>query len=76
MFKTNCNYLQSCFCSFRYVFAPNMWQKIFHELLNIPSCDELPDLGQFRKLLEDEFIKTVNLERLKDHLEVFVTDMS
>ncbi|KAK3610716.1 hypothetical protein CHS0354_028109 [Potamilus streckersoni] len=33
-----------------------LWQKLFHTLLNIPSCDEIPDLAVLRREFEEYFI--------------------
>ncbi|XP_048258908.1 mitotic checkpoint serine/threonine-protein kinase BUB1-like [Haliotis rufescens] len=33
-----------------------LWKSVFHRLLNIPSCDELPDLAAIRCELEDYFM--------------------
>ncbi|KAL3877363.1 hypothetical protein ACJMK2_035085, partial [Sinanodonta woodiana] len=33
-----------------------LWQKLFHTLLNVPSCDEIPDLAVLRCEFEQYFI--------------------
>uniref|UniRef100_A0A0A9Z9G8 Mitotic checkpoint serine/threonine-protein kinase BUB1 n=1 Tax=Lygus hesperus TaxID=30085 RepID=A0A0A9Z9G8_LYGHE len=32
-----------------------LWDPIFHQLLNVPSCDQLPNLTEIRKTLEGAF---------------------
>ncbi|KAF6215051.1 hypothetical protein GE061_009800 [Apolygus lucorum] len=32
-----------------------LWDPIFHQLLNVPSCDQLPNLTEIRKTLETAF---------------------
>ncbi|XP_056006228.1 mitotic checkpoint serine/threonine-protein kinase BUB1-like isoform X2 [Ostrea edulis] len=40
-------------------FNQPLWRKIFHTLLNIPSCEELPDLSVLRRECEEYFISTL-----------------
>ncbi|CAL1537408.1 unnamed protein product [Lymnaea stagnalis] len=35
-----------------------LWKKFFHELLNIPSCHQQPDLAAMRQTFEDYFIES------------------
>ncbi|KAL4240250.1 protein kinase [Mactra antiquata] len=36
-----------------------LWKKLFNILLNVPSCDEIPDLSVIRKEFEDYFINNL-----------------
>ncbi|XP_065199715.1 mitotic checkpoint serine/threonine-protein kinase BUB1-like [Planococcus citri] len=36
-------------------YHPDIWMPIFHNLLNIPSCNVLPNLSDFRKILDEFF---------------------
>ena len=33
-----------------------LWKNLFHALLNVPSCDELPNLAELRSQFEDYFV--------------------
>ncbi|XP_045214958.2 mitotic checkpoint serine/threonine-protein kinase BUB1-like isoform X2 [Mercenaria mercenaria] len=33
-----------------------LWKKLFHQLLNVPSCDELPDIAAIRQEFENYFV--------------------
>ncbi|XP_067682886.1 mitotic checkpoint serine/threonine-protein kinase BUB1-like [Haliotis asinina] len=43
--------------SFQRKWNVSLWKSVFHRLLNIPSCDELPDLAAIRCELEDYFME-------------------
>ncbi|XP_067943218.1 mitotic checkpoint serine/threonine-protein kinase BUB1-like [Watersipora subatra] len=36
-------------------YSSKLWEKMFDEFLNIPSCDEIPDVSLWRERFEDEF---------------------
>ncbi|OWF50892.1 mitotic checkpoint serine/threonine-protein kinase BUB1-like [Mizuhopecten yessoensis] len=44
----------------------NLWKNFFHTMLNIPSCHELPDLGQIRRQFELYFVENL-LENFNSH---------
>jgi hypothetical protein len=33
-----------------------LWKHLFYTLLNVPSCDELPDLSELRRQFEAHFV--------------------
>ncbi|XP_059175853.1 uncharacterized protein LOC131955673 [Physella acuta] len=37
----------------------SLWKKLFKELLNIPSCDQQPDLASLRQEFEDHFMQNL-----------------
>jgi hypothetical protein len=40
-------------------FNQQLWKRIFYSLLNVPSCEELPDLAALRKECEEYFISNL-----------------
>ncbi|KAK7113817.1 hypothetical protein V1264_013030 [Littorina saxatilis] len=42
--------------SFQRKWKVELWKKLFHQLLNVPDCDQQPDLGALRREFEDHFI--------------------
>ena len=46
--------------------AGDILDDLFTDLLNIPNCDQIPDLAPYRQRLEDHFIKTCKANVLSD----------
>lgn len=40
-------------------FNQGLWRKIFQTLLNIPSCEEIPDLSALRRECEEYFVESL-----------------
>lgn len=40
-------------------FNQQLWRKIFYTLLNIPSCEEIPDLPALRRECEEYFVSSL-----------------
>ena len=55
-----------CIC--RYIPGANTFTRMFHDLLNIPSCEELPDLSVYRRQLEKDFCEKFSLEQFSSYL--------
>lgn len=36
-----------------------LWKKLYQVLLNVPSCDEIPDLSVIRKEFEQYFVENL-----------------
>ena len=47
---------------FRSSKARDIWKQMFHEFLNIPDCDTLPDLQKFRNQLEAIFLEEFSVK--------------
>lgn len=62
MFHISVNF----FLCFRSSKARNIWKQLFHEFLNIPDCDSLPDLQLFRSQLEAIFLEEFSVEAYND----------
>ena len=51
----NCTNCVNCIYFFRN-WNGGLWKNLFHALLNVPSCDELPNLAELRSQFEDYFV--------------------
>ncbi len=47
-----------------------MWKPLFNAFLNIPSCQELPNISSFRAEFEDYFREYYLEEQWKDEVAV------
>jgi len=62
-----CIVTSSLSISFFRRFGSRLWMDLFDKLLNVPSCDDLPSLEDFRLQFESEFT------RRSDDYNTFVT---
>ena len=46
------------FFSFRGWNVP-LWKKLFHSCLNIPGCDQIPDISEIRREFEEYFVNNL-----------------
>lgn len=59
------SYYRKQSCHWRQVFINSrkfnqqLWRKIFYTLLNIPSCEEIPDLSALRRECEEYFVSSL-----------------
>ncbi|KAL5019395.1 hypothetical protein ScPMuIL_005117 [Solemya velum] len=63
-----CNQYMNIYCSnnrwtitktFPRKWNVDLWKDLFNSLLNIPNCEEIPDLAQIRQKFEDYFIQNL-----------------
>ena len=68
-----------CFVLCRYWKGYNLWNSLFHDFLNIPSCEQLPDLARYRQALQQcmltEFtLKAEQFNMYMDELEIWLNE--
>ena len=51
------SFILSTFSVVRYQLGGELYRALFHELLNVPSCGALPDVGALRQQFERLFLQ-------------------